>query len=282
MKYASIALACLFGLARAQEAEKPPEKPPEEGAAEGGAEEEEGKSKLDPVPTAPVDPVKVISDLTLANAAEDVPRIDEAAKEALRWGQAGAKDEAQAETMAKELTLSIKAAKGNWGTLDVIVKALGELRTKEGAKALKKLAFQKKAKDEQHEKLQATAIVALGKLADPREVAGFEEVAKHDSKLVAKAAYEALGCYGTAKAKVRKEVVELLMKRMDMEYPASKDGKAASAEKQERWTDVSPAIVSALKALCRDNTINDIDNWREWWKENKKKPWKDEDGDKES
>lgn len=280
MKYAAIALGCFLGLAYAQDGEKPPEEPQEQPEEEGSSEEEEEEKKPEPPPAAAADPAKIISDLTLANAAKDVPRIDIASKEALRWAQ-GAKDEAMAESIANELGDSLKAAKGNWGTLTVIVQALGELRTKEGAKTLKRLAFQKKAKDEQEEKLQAVAIVGLGKLAEPKDISGFEEISKSDSKLIAKAAYEALGCYGAAKAKVRKQCAEALMKRLEMEYPSSggQGGKSVSAEKQERWGEVSPVMVSSMKALCREATINDIDNWREWWKENKKKSWKDDDKD---
>jgi hypothetical protein len=282
MKYPLILLACLLGPAYAQE--KPPEEQkPAEGekpAEEGAGEEEEEEAKPTPKPAAPVDPAKLLSDLTLANAAKDVPRIDIAAKEALAWAKS-AKDETLVEGIAKELTESLKAAKGNWGTLNTIVEALGDLRSKEGAKALKKYAFKKDAKDEAEEKFQANAIRALGKLADPKEIAAFEEVSKSDSKAIAKAAYEALGSYGTAKGKVRKQCAEVLMKRLDMEYPSSggQGGKSVSAEKQERWGEVSPAMIATLKAICRDATINDIDNWREWWKENKKNPrvWKDED-----
>lgn len=284
MKYAAIFLACLLGVAYAQE-EKPPEgeKPAEEGAAE---EEEEIKST--PPPEAPPEPMKIISDLTLANAVKDGGRIDMAARQALAWAK-GAKDQALIDTMSKELAESIKAVKGNWGTLNVIVDALGELRSKEGAKALKKVASKKDYKDESEEKFQANAIVNLGKFADPKEIGAFEELSKSDSKVIAKAAYQAFGSYGPAKGKVRRQVVEVLMKRIDMEYPSSggQGGKSVSAEKQARWAEVSPAIVGSLKALCRENTINDVDNWREWWKENKKNPkseaWKDEDaGDKES
>lgn len=284
MKYAAIALACILGFAYAQE--KPPEEKPAEGekpAEEGGmaeGEEEEPASK--PPVAPPRDPATVLSELTLANLAKDVTRIDLAAKEILAWA-AGAKDEAMADSLAKELSESLKAAKGNWGTLNAIMQALGELRSKEGAKALKRHAFQKKYKDENDEKLQAAAIVGLGKFADPKDIGAFEEISKTDSKIIAKAAYEALGSYGTAKGKVRRQCAEVLMKRLEMEYPASKEGKAASTEKQERWTDVSPVMVNAMKALTREATINDIDNWREWWKENKKsnKPWKDDD-EKES
>ncbi|MCK6460010.1 MAG: HEAT repeat domain-containing protein [Planctomycetes bacterium] len=279
MKYASIALACLLGVAVAQEdGEKPKEEPPEQQPAEEGCGEEEESEKAPPPPAAPADPKKIIADLTLANAAKDVGRIDTAAKEALAWAK-GAKDEATAETLAVELADSIKAAKGNYGTLNVVVEALGELRTKEGLKSLKKIGFQKKAKDAQDEKLQAYALVGVGKFGDPKDVPAFEEAAKSESTVVAKGAYEALGLYGPAKAKIRKQCVELLMKRVDMEYPSSggQGGKSVSAEKQARWAEVSPAIVGSLKALCRENTINDVDNWREWWKENKKKAWKDDD-----
>ncbi len=278
MKYASITLACLLGVASAQEEEKnPPEQAPEQ-PAEEGADEGEESEKMPPPAAAPSDPKKIIADLTLANAAKDVGRIDSAAKEALAWAK-GAKDEATAETLATELTDSIKAAKGNYGTLNVVVEALGELRTKEGLKALKKIAFQRKAKDAQEEKLQGIALLGVGKFGDPKDVAAFEEAAKSESVVVAKGAYEALGLYGPAKAKVRKQCAELLMKRLDMEYPSSggQGGKSVSAEKQARWAEVSPAMVNSMKSLCRENTINDIDNWREWWKENKKKPWKDDD-----
>jgi len=283
MKYASIAFACLLGLAHAQEGEKPPEQPPQEGgAAEGGekaesGEEEEGE-KQQPPPVVPSDPKKILADLTLANAAKEILKIDAAAKDALVWAK-GAKDEENVEAIATELVDSLKVAKGNFGTLYVVAEALGELRTKDGAKALKRLAFQKKVKDAQEEKLQAIALVGIGKFGDAKDVSAFEEVSKSDSVVVAKAAYEALGLYGNAKAKVRKQAAELLMKRLDMEYPSSggQGGKSVSAEKQARWGEVSPAMVGSMKALCREPTINDIDNWREWWKENKKKPWKDDD-----
>jgi hypothetical protein len=270
-------LASLLGVASAQEEEKPPEQAPPEQPAEEGCDDGE-ESEKQPVAVVPSDPKKIIADLTLANAAKDIMRIDAAAKEALVWAK-GAKDEATVETLATELTDSIKAAKGNFGTINVVVEALGELRSKEGMKALKKLAFQKKVKDAQEEKVQAIALVGVGKFGDPKEVAAFEEVSKSESTIVAKAAYEALGLYGPAKAKVRKQAVELLMKRLDMEYPSSggQGGKSVSAEKQARWAEVSPVMVASMKALCREATINDIDNWREWWKENKKKPWKDED-----
>ena len=42
-------------------------------------------------------------------------------------------------------------------------------------------------------------------------------------------------------------------------------------------------IVSAMQAVTRETTINDIENWRDWWKENKnsRKVWKDKKPDDE-
>ena len=52
----------------------------------------------------------------------------------------------------------------------------------------------------------------------------------------------------------------------------------AKGEAQKRWEQLSPVIVQSMQSICRQPTINDIENWREWWKENKKDPraWKDE------
>jgi hypothetical protein len=293
MKYLAIVLACLIGPAYAQEKppeEKPPEgeKPPEEGApAEGEAEEEEPPSKA-PAALVVVDPKKILGDLTLANAAKDPTGVGVAVLQVLSWAKGGAKEVELIEPMAAELVIALKISKGNWGTLNAIVETLGELRSKEGAKTLKRLAFKKEAKDESEEKFQAMAIVALSKYADTKEIEAFGEMGQNKSVAIAKAAYKAFEAYGTAKGKVRKQCAEILMKRLDAEFPSSggQGGGGVSKEKQERWAEVSPVIVSSMKALCGPDTqtLNDVENWREWWKENKKNPkaaaWKDEEEEK--
>jgi len=266
MKYAAIALTCLLGLAWAQE----------EGGEPGPEEEQQGGIP----PAAVEDPAKILSDLTLANAAKDLPRVDAAAKQALAWAKS-AKDEDLIESMTKELADSLKVAKGNWGTLYTIMEAIGELHHKAGAKILKKYATQKRVKLPEEEKLQAIAVIGLGRMADPRDINTLAEISKNDSTPVAKAAYQAFASYANAKGKVRKQCAETLMKRLDMEYPSSggQGGKSVSAEKQERWKELSPAIVSSMQAICRQPTIPDIENWREWWRENKKnaRAWRDDD-----
>ena len=41
-------------------------------------------------------------------------------------------------------------------------------------------------------------------------------------------------------------------------------------------------IVASMQAICHEDTINDIENWREWWKEYKRdaKYWKDKKKEK--
>ncbi|NJN14242.1 MAG: hypothetical protein HC813_00850, partial [Planctomycetes bacterium] len=58
----------------------------------------------------------------------------------------------------------------------------------------------------------------------------------------------------------------------------TRPGGTVSAEQQERFNQLKSSIVASMQALCRQPTINDVENWREWWRENKKRrdAWKDE------
>ena len=60
--------------------------------------------------------------------------------------------------------------------------------------------------------------------------------------------------------------------------PCPDCGGNVSAEAQKRWQVVAPVIVDSMQSICRDTTIADVDNWRQWWKENRKnrRTWKDE------
>jgi len=270
MKYLMLALLCCGGLLWAQEAE------------EEAPEEQPESEKPEETPPAEVqDPQKLLNDLTLSNAAKDVGRITILVKGINDYAK-GTKDQEMAETLAKELSDSIKVCKGNWGTLVAIMETLGNLRTKEGTKALKRIAFQKKVDDENEEKMQAAAIVGIAKMADPRLIDKIGDQCKSTSRIVTKAAYEAFVSYAPAKGKDRKKCAEILMKRLEMESPSSggQGGSKASAEQQERWGELQAPIIASMQAITRENTINDVENWREWWKENKKnsrsKAWQDD------
>ena len=129
------------------------------------------------------------------------------------------------------------------------------------------------------QELQAAAINGLALLRDSKQINGLAEMTKSKSIVVAKAAYIGFKHYGTSPGRVRKNIAGILMKRLDMEKPSSGGGNnvSVSAEQQARWQKLQPAMVESMQAICRQATINDVENWREWWKEKKRdsKFWKD-------
>ena len=226
------------------------------------------------------DAAKVLADLTIANKAKDLGKIGRLMKSVEAAAKVEDADRAVLDGISKELKTSYKLSKGNWGTLKKIVKLQGELRSKNGVSFLKRIAFQKEATDDNHAALQMLAIDAIGKLADARMVRNFEDLCKNRNKEVAKAAYASLRHYASSNGKTRKKVAALVIKRMSMEKPSSggQGGKSVSAEAQERWAALQPIIIKTLQGICREPTIASVDNWVEWWGENKGRSpaWKDE------
>lgn len=221
------------------------------------------------------DPVKLLTDLAAANKAKDVSTIATLLDPIAKVGKT-AKDSKTVDPLAKELTVSFKIAKGNWGTLRKILDTLGELRSKKSASLLKKTAF-KEVEDDDKISVQVSALGALGKLADKKYLDGIIDTSKSRNLKVAEACYKALGEYGVAKGKVRKAVAEQLMKRLESEYPSASADKNPGQAARDRWAKLQTPIVKAMQAVCHEPTITDVPNWREWWKENKKnaKAWKD-------
>ena len=222
------------------------------------------------------DPVKVLTDLAAANKAKDVTAISMLLDPIAQIGKT-AKDAKTVDPLAKGLTVSFKLAKGNYGTLRKILDTLGTLRSKKSASFLKKIAFKDAGDDPEKVSLQVHALAAIGMLGDKKYVDAIVDTSKSRSIKVAEAAYGALGNYGVAKGKVRKGVAEQLMKRLESEYPSASADKNPGEEARKRWEKIQQPIVKAMQAVCHEPTINDVPNWREWWKENKKnaKAWKD-------
>jgi len=239
-------------------------------------EEEEAAAPEKPAPPADNrDATQLLKDLIEANAAKDPAKIAALLAPIANVGKTS-KAEAEVDALAVELAKSLQLK-----DLDLqkkVLETFAELRSKKAAGALKRIAFDKKVEGEKEEEVKAKALVAIGTLRDPGNIEAIVDAAKDRSVIVAKGAYEALKSYATAKGAVRHDVAEHLMKRLDAEYPAAPDGKKVGEEARKRWAEVSPLIVAALQAVCRQDTIVEIDNWREWWKENKKNPkaWKDE------
>ncbi|MHC4818810.1 MAG: hypothetical protein ACYTF8_12225 [Planctomycetota bacterium] len=227
-----------------------------------------------------VDPARLLMELTAANKAKDPGKIGTLLKGIGEVGKSS-KDQKAIDALAKELAVSFKVCKGNWGTLRGIADTLGELRSKNTVKTLKRYAYQKKARDENYESIQIRSLLAIGKMADPKQIEPLGDQCKNRKLPIAKAAYEAFKHYGTAKGKTRKRCAEVLMKRLEAEKPSSggqQGGGTVSQEAQERWQQLANVIVASMQAVCHEPTINDVENWREWWKENKRRSgaWKDE------
>lgn len=224
------------------------------------------------------DPLKVLSDLIKANATKDVGTIDTLMKSVIEVGQTSKSPE-EVDPLAKELAVSLKLAKGNPGVERKIIKAMGELRSRKTLGVLKRWAFRKKVKNEDQESLQIEAIGAIALLRDPKLIDRIGDVSKSRSVNVAKAAYASFKQYGPSRGKVRRKIAELLMKRLSAEKPSTgQQGGSVSKEAQARWQKVELVMVESMQAICRQDTIVHIEDWREWWKENKKnaKYWRDE------
>lgn len=221
---------------------------------------------------------KLLNDLSAANKEKDSTMIGALLPKITELGKT-AKDGKLLDPIAKELATSYKICKGNWGTLRGIIDTLGALRSSKSESMLKKLAFTKDAKNDDQISIQVRALAALGGYGKKKYIDGIIEQSKQRETKVAVAAYEALSNYGISKGKVRKGVAENLMKRIEAEYPyaTGSNAKNPGAAAIKRWNEVQKSIIAALQSVCREPTVADIDNWREWWKEYKKdaKIWRD-------
>ena len=219
---------------------------------------------------------KLLGDLTAANEARDIGKITGLLKKIQEAGK-DSKEREAVDALAAELAKSLKVCKRDFNALRDVIEALGDLRSKKGESALKRIAFKKDAKDEQAEDLQSTALVALGKTANTRLLNGIADQTKNRKNTIARGAYTALGSYGTTSGKTRKKVAEVLMKRLQGEYPSRGGGKRVSPVKRQRWRELAQTIIRSLQKVCHQPEINDVANWKQWWKENKanRKAWKD-------
>ena len=218
-------------------------------------------------------PERVLRDLTEANRKRDTTRIA-SLLESIREVGRSTRDPKVLDPLARELIKALKVCKRDSGTRLDVVHALGELRSKPGAAALKRLAFRKNAKRERDAVLQAAAIEALSKMRDEKLARGIMEQAKSRNLVVAVAAYASLTAYAEAGGRTRKELTGFLVKRLALEYPSysQSSGKWISEEKQTRWREVAPRIIASLQAVTGQSNITGVDDWRTWWNENRRRP----------
>jgi hypothetical protein len=195
------------------------------------------------------------------------------------------KDQIQIDTLA---TMLHKALKKRDMLLKLkILETLGVLQSPKSTKVLKRYAFVKAKKDDAV-KLKAVAVAAIAKYRDPKNIAKLGDAMKSRDMTTARNAIKGMEHYRNAKGKHRKKIAELLMKRLAGERPSA-GGQGSgniSAEQTARWNKLAPVIVSSMQAITRETTISELENWQDWWKENKnsRKVWRDkkpEDEDEE-
>jgi len=248
---------------------------------EQGQEQEQEEEQKQETPPVEVDAARLLTDLQAACKEKSAEKVRTLLESVVQLGKTS-KDEEELEPIAKELGGALKFIRDDMYIESKVLEALGELRTKTGEAVLKRYAF-KKTRNETDEKLKAAALIAIGKMRDPKMISQFEDECKARENEVAKAAYEAFENFGPLPGRTRKQITEVLMKRLEAEYPSAggQGSGNVSQEARDRWDLLAPVIVKSLQAVTRETTINDIDNWREWWKEAKRdaKLWRDSDKD---
>ncbi len=123
--------------------------------------------------------------------------------------------------------------------------------------------------------LQEKLVQSLGKTKDEEGRKFLLKLLTDKSPRVLAAASEALGEFGEADQKIRKEVFEALLKLL-MESKAAADAGSAQQKpdpiSSERWNAIAAPIITSLQALSKHEE-NDPQKWQTWWNKNKKADW---------
>lgn len=149
------------------------------------------------------------------------------------------------------------------------LEAIGQLTPVDGAKpALDFIQAELKNKAPNVE-LYTAAFRALKKLADPSKstVSAILEYLKYKDDMVVGKACDALSGYKGAPGKLRKEMLEELIKQTEGVFAGSKQ--ADNKPAQRKWNVIQSNAVAALQALSGQN-LSDPGAARAWYNDNKK------------
>lgn len=149
--------------------------------------------------------------------------------------------------------------------------ALGEM----GPESVKVL--EKWIGDKRHRKdlaLQQRLIRALGKTKNTKAVKTLLGLLDDKEDVLVGCTAEALGEYGEAPQKLRKEIFNELLKILMTNRALMKDPNNITA--RDRYDVVAAPIITTLQALSGHDERNP-DHWQRWWNKNKKGDWDAED-----
>jgi hypothetical protein len=151
----------------------------------------------------------------------------------------------------------------------------------DGARALEQMLEDKPYKNEKEwQTFRGQAIEALGKTQDKSAVKPLLDIAikdKYDRAVAA--AGKALGNFGNADEKTRKEIVEELVKQFNAIYNGSKQSVDPNNSLQQTFVEKYNAIQEPWNnslAQLTGQSFREPPQWQSWWNDNKNKKWPDQ------
>jgi hypothetical protein len=201
-----------------------------------------------------------------------------------KWAAA---DEKQRKEIFKLVRGNLKSR--NPEVKDATVEALGMMnggkRDRDADTATKLLDVELRGKAcKDSDTYKAAVMKAMGRLQRPKGATALIKELKKGSDQVVASAAAALGQFTDADIRVKKEVVEELIKIYTGADSKASDPRDTTAKRKLEI--LKPAMDASLKSLTRQTNINNAPDWRTWWnKEGKKdddwaKPEKEEKADK--
>jgi hypothetical protein len=148
---------------------------------------------------------------------------------------------------------------------------LGDLGQKATVKALKSQNVEKRRG------VLASALRSLGFHKDAANVKTLVDYLVHNEPIVVAGAAEALGNYAEQPEKVRKPIVEELVKNYASFASAASNAQASNKEKgvaKDRLNTVEKPFLDALKKLTGQE-LKDAPAWQKWFNDNKSRKWPD-------
>ena len=119
--------------------------------------------------------------------------------------------------------------------------------------------------------LQQKLIQSLGKTRDEKGRELLIKTMDDKTPAIQAAAAEALGEFGGAEDKVRKQNFEEILKVL-MEVKGMVDADVNDTISRERYDTISAPIISSLSRLSGQK-IHDPNEWQRWWNKNKNEAW---------
>jgi len=238
----------------------------------GAAQEDEVPDKRDEIKAL----IKTFEGHTKKKGKEDTEAVKVLDTLLSEFADSGPKDRVSiVKALEKSLTLKRKDHKDGTKEARVAMAAavcLGEMGP-ESVKPLIGITGGKKLRG--NPDLFRRAILSLGKTEDGDAVKPLLNLMGDKTPMIQGAAIEALGMFRGEEQKVRKTIVEALLK-MIMPIKSTVDTDTNDTITREQYDVVGPPTITTLQRLS-DQSMRDLVEWQQWWNKNKRKDWDEEE-----